>query len=50
MNHLQYQQYQREPQQQSTERNGHSNHGVMDIRNLCQRLDVDSLKGKRCKC
>ncbi|XP_030564524.1 actin cytoskeleton-regulatory complex protein PAN1 [Drosophila novamexicana] len=46
MNHLQYQQYQREPQQQSTERNGHSHHGVMDIRNLCQRLDVDSLKAK----
>ncbi|EDW65584.1 protein PIP82 [Drosophila virilis] len=43
---MQYHQYQREPQQQPSERNGHSHHSVMDIRNLCQRLDVDSLKAK----
>ncbi|XP_064555982.1 protein PIP82 [Drosophila montana] len=43
MNHLQYQ---REPQQQPSDRNGHNHHGIMDIRNLCQRLDVDSLKAK----
>ncbi|XP_032594864.1 actin cytoskeleton-regulatory complex protein pan1 isoform X2 [Drosophila grimshawi] len=45
MTHLQQQQQQdlqREPQQ----RNNHSQHGIMDLRNLCQRLDVESLKGK----
>ncbi|XP_017870878.1 PREDICTED: actin cytoskeleton-regulatory complex protein pan1 [Drosophila arizonae] len=43
MSHLQYQQ---EPQQQPPERSGHSHQGIMDLRNLCQRLDVENLKAK----
>ncbi|XP_034490580.1 serine/arginine repetitive matrix protein 1 [Drosophila innubila] len=31
---------------QHGERGSHSNRGIMDLRNLCQRLDVDSLKAK----
>ncbi|TDG44055.1 hypothetical protein AWZ03_009544 [Drosophila navojoa] len=43
MSHLQHQQ---EPQQQPPERSGHSHQGIMDLRNLCQRLDVENLKAK----
>lgn len=33
-------------QQQQQQRNGsRSQRSIMDLRNLCQRLDVDSLKG-----
>lgn len=42
---MSHRQYQQEPHQQTPERNGHSHQGIMDLRNLCQRLDVDHLKG-----